>query len=302
MLFRSAAYARAGIEVSDAVSHVMDETKWRSMFLVTKAVFPLLKLLRLLDSHVPTMPIIFNACLRVEEALALSKDELYEHFDEGYDVDEAGYVHTQIVAAYEKYAPELKHYWALAGFVLNPNLIDEANDFEDQALLLSAVKKVVRKVFCNDPDMDKRMNEVLEALNEFRRKAHPFDETHIWSSNLMAVGSIHLWHQTHSFPERRTFGKFAMIVTSQLTTMGAAERNWGHIKSVWDDAKARLSTDKVEKKIYVYEGSRRERDAKLCSDDEKLISAVWTEEDMNFDLGLEKRGVEIGRASCRERV
>ena len=85
--------------------------------------------------------------------------------------------------------------------------------------------------------------------------------------------------------------------------MGAAERNWAHVKNIWDDAKANMTAEKAEKKVKIWEGIRREELA-IRNDLDPIdvpLYRQWTDDEVNFDLGLDKRGVEIDTIAVDER-
>lgn len=200
--------ARSDSEVQDIV---FSDFKWKTKFLVVRAVFPLLCFLRLVDSNEPTMPLVFYACLQVEECLKKSCEELDAHFDPGVD-DESITVSGQMIAAFEQYAPEIKHTWAKAGFVLNPNLIEAAKAYLDQGDLILACRSVVSKIFYGDPEMDLRQSEFSQQLAQFQAKAGPWHTSFVWSDSDLTSGRIHVWHKRCSTPFAATFGKVGIII------------------------------------------------------------------------------------------
>jgi hypothetical protein len=84
---------------------------------------------------------------------------------------------------------------------------------------------------------------------------------------------------------------------------GFGERNWQHVKHVWDANHAMLSSDAAEKKTYVYEGVRRQDQwASSGLEEDSPLHKMWTKDEVEFDLGLDKFGVEINMDAEDERA
>ena len=102
----------------------------------------------------------------------------------------------------------------------------------------------------------------------------------------------------------QSFRDFVPFSTQgQLTGMGAAERSWAHVRNIWDDAKANMTTEKAEKEVKIWEGIRREVLA-IRNDLNPIdvpLYRQWTDDQVNFDLGLDKRGVAIDTTAVNER-
>jgi hypothetical protein len=174
-------------------------------------IFPLLCCLRLVDSNEPTMPLVFHASLQVEKCLEESREDLDAHFNPGVD-DESITVSGQILAAYEKYSSELKHTWAKAGFVLNPNFIEAAKAYSDRGDLLLACREVVSKIFHGDEEMNRRQCEFSQQLAQFQAKEGPWRSSFIWNDCDLTSGHIHVWHKRYSEPFAATFGKVGIAI------------------------------------------------------------------------------------------
>ena len=102
----------------------------------------------------------------------------------------------------------------------------------------------------------------------------------------------------------QSFRNFVPYSTQgQLTGMGAAERSWAHVRNIWDDAKANMTAEKAEKEVKIWEGIRRE--VLAIQNDLNPIDVPlyrqWTDDQVNFDLGLDKRGVAIDTTAVNER-
>ena len=64
------------------------------------------------------------------------------------------------------------------------------------------------------------------------------------------------------------------------------------MKHVWDGRES-LDSDTVEKAVKVYEGHRREMALLTTEPSDMPLHRIWTEDEMNSDLGLEKFGVIV---------
>ena len=75
------------------------------------------------------------------------------------------------------------------------------------------------------------------------------------------------------------------------------------MKNIWDDAKAYMTAEKAEKEVKIWEGIRREVLA-IRNDLNPIdvpLYRQWTDDQVSFDLGLDKRGVAIDRTAVNER-
>ena len=275
---------------------VKDEFKWKKKFLVLRTVWPLVSLLRTVDSNTPSMGVLFNACLRVEKHFRENEAALDEVFDPDADdyEDKSRTVFNGIRSAYEKYSPHLKHDWAKLGFLTEPTLIDCASDYPDQGDLLLAAERVVRKIYHGDANIDRKLSEFSVSLAAFRAKSGSFSRGFIWSDAMLTKGGhAHEWHDIYTAPFHTVFGDVARKVQAQLTGPGGGERNWQKLKFVWDSKRHRLFTEKAEKEVRIYEGHCREMAQFSTGPSEMPLHRMWLAAEVEFDLGLDKYGVTV---------
>ena len=78
--------------------------------------------------------------------------------------------------AYDKYADNLKHDWAMLGFLTEPTLIDQVNEYGEVGELILASERVVRKIYhgASAVDMDTKLSEFSVSLAAFRGKSGTF--------------------------------------------------------------------------------------------------------------------------------
>jgi hypothetical protein len=105
------------------------------------------------------------------------------------------------------------------------------------------------------------------------------------------------WHEKYSRHHTVVFGKVACRVTPKITGSGGAERGWADTKVVKSGKRVHLSSDKLLKQGTLYTSSniRRARIKRneLERPDCNSHRACWGSEDEQFDLGLEKWGVDV---------
>ena len=203
-------------------------------------------------------------------------------------------MYEEVVVAYKKYAPKIKHHWYKTGFLTNPNLVKEAKDYGHADLLISS-EEVVRKIYHGDSNIDEKLQEFTTALGKFTgRTGTCFGRKWIWNDpRLTQGGQVHIWFDEYVVPFHAVFGTVGRIVQAQLGGPGGGERNWQKVKHVWDGKRANLSTERVEKEVKIYEGHRR--DMALLTEDpnEMPLHRLWTAAEVAYDLGLEKYGIQI---------
>ena len=105
--------------------------------------------------------------------------------------------------------------------------------------------------------MGRVLTEFPSSLALFQDKAGGWDEAFIWNDPLISQGKAYIWHRQYSLPHAEVSDKLGCVAQGQLTGMGAAERNWAHVKNSRDDAKANMTAEKAEKEVKIWEGIRR---------------------------------------------
>jgi hypothetical protein len=279
-----------------ALSILQGDETFKGTYIILRSVWPLMQLLRLVDSNTPTMALLYYAVIKTEKAIEASKAELDAFFDPRQDEYEeyVESVFTQIVAAVGAYSSELKHEWAMAGFLLNPNLIDEAKKSPSLGEIMTAFENVVRKIYHGAGGIDKILQNVHASLSDFQMRAGSYNRPFIWNDpKLTQAGQLHLWHEQYSKPYHAEFGRVGSVVTAQRTGAGGPERNWAHLEHIWDDHRVKLGSEKAEKQLFVYEGHRRQMALLSDDPDEMPLHLVWTKDEAEYDLGLSKWGVTI---------
>ena len=85
-------------------------------------------------------------------------------------------------------------------------------------------------------------------------------------------------------------------MTSKITGCGSAERGWADCKELKSGKRSHISSEKLTKQATLYTSSALRRARIARAELEKIDSAskeaCWGDEDLKFDLGLEKWGVD----------
>ena len=89
------------------------------------------------------------------------------------------------------------------------------------------------------------------------------------------------------------FGNVARKVQAALTGPGGGERNWQKLKHVWDSKRHSLGSEKAEKEVRIYEGNCRETAQFTTELSEMPLHRLFTREEAEFSLGLDKYGVVL---------
>ena len=109
-------------------------------------------------------------------------------------------------------------------------------------------------------------------------------------------GNSAKWHGKYSYYCTKVFGVVACRVTSKITGCGSAERGWADCKELKSGKRSHISSEKLMKQATLYTSSALRRARIARAELEKIDSASkearWGDEDVKFDLGLEKWGVD----------
>ena len=111
------------------------------------------------------------------------------------------------------------------------------------------------------------------------------------------AGRSAAWHDKYSRHYTKVFGSIACCVTARIVGSGGAERGWSDNKVVKSGKRSHLSSDKLLKQGTLYTSSNicraRIKREELEKPDCTSHQAVWGDDDEQFDLGLEKWGVDV---------
>jgi hypothetical protein len=143
--------------------------------------------------------------------------------------------------------------------------------------------------------------EILDTFwNEFKAYQHrtyPYDAASRWLSQDIVNGNSYLWHEKYSMRTTKVLGFVAGRVTSKVCGIGAAERSWGAVKQIKNGKRSHLSGKSTEKRSILFVSGKvsqsRMKSDRLDSLDVRGDNVSFGDDDINFDLQLEKFGVDM---------
>ena len=157
-----------------------------------------------------------------------------------------------------------------------------------------AAERLITKLYAHDVEGD--IAAILDTFwNEhkaFCNKSGVFNRPNRWNVTDVEKGNSYVWHEKYSLPYTEVLGYVACRVTSKLLGIGSAERSWGDVKHLKTNKRAHLSGDKTEKQAVLYTSARLE-EARIKRNEMEEQGTAFGDEDIAYDLGLEKFGVDI---------
>ena len=131
----------------------------------------------------------------------------------------------------------------------------------------------------------------------FQNCTHPYHDMSCWASSDYLSGKSYLWHEKCSLPYTVVLGFVGCRVTSKLCGIGPAERSWGGVKQIKDGVRSHMGAESTEKRSVIYVTAKIQESRMRQEQMEKFAAAtgndtMFGEDDINFDLQLEKFGVD----------
>jgi hypothetical protein len=99
----------------------------------------------------------------------------------------------------------------------------------------------------------------------------------------------------YSIPFTKVLGFVAFHVTYKNLGIGAAEHSCGDVKKMKSGKQAHLGSSATEKQSTIF-GAASMESAQIKRDSfptDKSVVTTWGQADIDYDLGLEKWGIEI---------
>jgi hypothetical protein len=136
-----------------------------------------------------------------------------------------------------------------------------------------------------------------EERTDFKNEMGLFANKRICKSHPRKNGQSHIWHERYSSSLTKVLGFVACRVTSKTLVIGTAERNWGGVKQLKTDKRSHLSMASVEKQAVIFGAASMEEERVKRQAAEKFdastIDDFWTNDDVEYDLGQTKFGVDL---------
>ena len=171
-----------------------------------------------------------------------------------------------------------------------------------------AIEKVVTRLHvppCPNPNPTVQTmlpHEIIDTFwNEvkaFQNCTQPYHDMSCWASCDCVSGKSYLGHEKYSLPYTVVLGFVGCCVTSKLCRIGPAERSWGGVQKIKDGVRSHLGGESTEKRSVIYVTAKiqeaRMRQHQMEKLDATRPDAMFGDNDINFDLELEKFGVNTG--------
>ena len=130
-------------------------------------------------------------------------------------------------------------------------------------------------------------------IQHFQKRTGPFAEfPKIWTSPLLAEGKIAQRHATHVPKITKVLGFLGARTMEKLLGIGLAERCWGEYKRANHKFRSSLNAETAEKQTLIFGAAH-------MSDVLGSQTKVWTEKDMQSDVGLKKFKVQVDMDATR---
>jgi hypothetical protein len=192
--------------------------------------------------------------------------------------------------------------FAIAGWALSvqPEIMDDYK-MRETGSHRNAIEAVVRKLYADQDDLEieENVDKFWTEHDDFQHKRGNWNLPHRWNVPDVAAGRSHLWHKKYSLKYSDVLGFVACRVTSKIAGIGSAERSWGDVKHLKSNKRSHLSGDSVEKQALIYSAAKCE-EARIEQDRKDMAGTgnhnkfgYWGDDDVTFDLGLEKFGVDL---------
>ncbi|KAL7530156.1 hypothetical protein ACHAXR_005436, partial [Thalassiosira sp. AJA248-18] len=203
-----------------------------------------------------------------------------------------------VVASWDKRKANLDHDVAITAWALSV----DADVRKDVATRMTgadrdAIERYITKLYAHDVEANvpKVIDDFWTEFKHWRSKTGMFSNIGRWQSPDALAGKSWLWHEKYSLPHTSVLGKVGCRSTSKLLGIGSAERSWGDVKHLKTNKRSHLSAEKTEMQAILY-STARVNEARIKRDamekiDARGAGAMWGDDDVNFDLGLETFGV-----------
>jgi hypothetical protein len=260
---------------------------WKSSYVLLRAVFPLLKLLRLSDSNKPGMDKMYYYINQARSSLEKSKEslnddnlfdilgcdrttaqdaafsndseeetenEVEEEGDEneatGNDTN-AGTVYEQMRKSFESRMSKLSHDYAILGWIccVHPDVRKDCNVRFEKLVHGDAVERIITKLYAHQvhADLPEIINTFWKEWRMFVEETGIYERRNMWNVRDAREGKSAEWHKMYSRGRTSVMGYLAPRATAAVTGMGASERAWATTKLIRTSRRARLGGGKIEK-------------------------------------------------------
>lgn len=237
---------------------------------------------------------------------SLGEEEAPEDSDDNDDnqsVESTMGLGEQILKIWEKRKPKLEHDYAIAAWLLSPcRQIQTQVNAKLKGTHKDSANNLLKKLFVNVTVVPSKANAEFVKISEIfweewsgfnRREGDIFDEEKAcWLSPLIHTNETWKWHLLYTYRETEWLGKLACRVTSKITGIGSAERNWGDVKHLKSGKRIAMSSASLNMQTTVYGSACVEKARRKLKSAEEMHFNMWEDVDMD-NLGLDRFGIQV---------
>lgn len=266
---------------------VMDKDFWKDIVTCCKGAFPLIKVLRLVDSdEQPAMGLIYEAMDQAKEKIQSNLNGVQRSFKPLWDIID------------ERWDRQLHRPLHAAGYYLNPQLhygVDFKADFEVKRGLYDCLERMVGDV--------QEISKIDSQLEDFKRKEKFFGSPIAMAA--LKTKTPAQWWESYG-DEHPELQRFAIRVLSLTCSSSGCERNWSAFEMVHTKRRNRLKQKTMNDVVFVMTNSKLAKKKKarkmvdyslddIDSDDEWIVNNdECSLENEIWDLTIEGEDLEGG--------
>ena len=266
--------------------------RWKQVYFTVRAMFTLLKLLRLSDTGKPVMGSVVKTYNDAKDTLEASLMEEGDLF--GCNEGEPN-VTAKILTCVRNDEAAFKQDYILVGYFLNPALFDEVTVSPIYGELVAVLQRVIAKHNSKTSSfvINNMTYEAQASLVKFLNKSGAsYIRDVIWNDPNLKT-KPHVWHHTNSTTYRHnTLGMVASRVLSKPAEIGPSKRNWEQRKLIQSSVRNRLDDVKADHVLFCNHSFQHDQDF-LKEDSDPFTNQIWSESEYNFDLRLERWQTEL---------
>lgn len=230
-----------------------------------------------------------------------SESESEEEEEEEDDIIYTNNWNNDIAKLWKNRKPQLEHDYAVAAWFMSTDERVRRDCRERQTAdhreIVTDVVRALTEDWTDNPHQ--RVDTFWREYEDFSRGVGIFSDIKVLLTlpTAKTVGKCHVWHMTNSLPKTSVFGHVAVHVCSKLLGIGCAERAWGDVKGIKSGKRSHLGGGTTEMQSIIYTSAKmseaRLRQVEMEKIDAEDDDAMFGDDDINFDLGLAKYGVDL---------
>jgi len=224
---------------------VLDDEWWKKSFAISKLVWPLVRLLKVTDSMLPTMSKIVGRMRQVEQFV---ENYLEDDANDQEYKDLAKLIYHETIDSKGHWS-KLRSEFAMAAFCLDPEFYDlhPWEDADAREALMNVCTRLLHPL--EGKELDEKMRKVEAGFCVYWTKAELFSKPHIWPRVENGVVNKADMMPTYEFflsfgASMRDGQPLAVKITAQLSAATIAERDFKLYKGIATKKRSALGREK----------------------------------------------------------